>query len=166
MLVSHSPEKEFVFLLLQNSSYIKSWVKSSDKGFYSLDYKFWKGGKSETTRSFNPDFFITQNLSEYIAKVRNIADTKSLEFLRLLEEEGIEELVRVVEIKSDADEDETIIPKESSAKAHFQAVNQKLKETNPTTIDTKSRGHLKQHYVFDLLRPESYRNWFDLLSKG
>lgn len=166
VLVSHSPEKEFVFLLLENSTYIKSWVKSSDRGFYSLDYKFWKGGKTEVTRSFNPDFFIVQNLDEYIAKVRNIADAKSLTYLRELQEEGIEELIRVVEIKSDEDEDETIVPKEEFAKAHFAAVNQKLKDTNPTTIDARFRSHLKQHYIFDLLRPEGYKNWIDTLKKG
>ncbi len=166
VLVSHSPEKEFIFLLLKNSTFFKSWVKSSDRGFYSLDYKFWKGGKTEVTRSFNPDFFIVQNLSEYIAKVRNLADSKSLAFLRELQEEGIDELVRVVEIKSDEDEDETIVPKEESAKAHFNALNSKLRDIDQMRVSAKFRSHLKQHYIFDLLRPEGYWAWIESLKKG
>jgi type III restriction enzyme len=58
VLVSHSPEKEFVFQLIDNSDYIDSWIKSPDKNFYSIQYEYWKGGKDRVRRSFNPDFFI------------------------------------------------------------------------------------------------------------
>ncbi len=166
ILVSHSPEKEFVFSLLENAKYFEAWVKSSDKGFYSLDYEYWKGGKDRVRRSFNPDFFIIQNLSKYISLVRNSIDSESLEFLQNLEEDGITELVRVVEIKSDEDEDETIDPKEEWAKAHFESLNKKLHDTDPASVPTKIRKHLKQHYIFDLLRPEGYRNWAENIRNG
>jgi len=166
VLVSHSPEKEFVFSLLENEKYIDSWVKSSDKGFYSLDYEYWKGGKDRVRRSFNPDFFITQNLHQYISLVSRTADIESLEYLRSLEEEGIEELVRVVEIKSDEDDDETINPKEEWAKHHFESLNKKLREVDPNSVDSKYRKHLKQYYIFNLLRPQGYYNWFEDLKKG
>jgi len=56
VLVSHSPEKEFVFQLIDNSDYLDSWIKSPDKNFYSITYEYWKGGKDRVRRSFNPDF--------------------------------------------------------------------------------------------------------------
>ena len=40
--VSHSAEKEFVFQLIERGDYIHSWIKSSDKGFYSIDYEYWE----------------------------------------------------------------------------------------------------------------------------
>ena len=39
VLVSHSPEKEFVFQLIDSSDYIDSWIKSPDKNFYSIDFR-------------------------------------------------------------------------------------------------------------------------------
>ncbi|GAF85798.1 unnamed protein product, partial [marine sediment metagenome] len=69
VLVSHSPEKEFVFHLIEDSDYIDSWIKSPDKNFYSIDYEYWKGGKDRVRRSFNPDFFIKIDLDAYISKL-------------------------------------------------------------------------------------------------
>ena len=71
VLVSHSPEKEFVFQLIDNSDYIASWIKSPDKNFYSIDYEYWKGGKDRVRRSFNPDFFIKIDLDEYISRLKS-----------------------------------------------------------------------------------------------
>lgn len=166
VLVSHTPEKEFIFLLLEYAKYFDAWVKSSDKGFYSLDYEYWKGGKDRVRRSFNPDFFIVQNLSHYIALLRDVADAEALKDLQVLEEEGVDELVRVVEIKSDEDEDETIAAKEEYGRTHFGALNQKLREINPTVVDAQYRLFLKQHYTFDLLRPSEYKQWAESLRKG
>ncbi|MFH1096793.1 MAG: hypothetical protein V1749_04780 [Candidatus Desantisbacteria bacterium] len=47
VLVSHHPEKEFVLRLLEHAQYLDSWIKSPDKGFYSIDYEYWKGGKRQ-----------------------------------------------------------------------------------------------------------------------
>lgn len=166
VLVSHSPEKEFTFKLLEHAKYIESWVKSPDKGFYSLDYDYWKGGKDRVRRGFNPDFFVVQNLSHYISLVRDTVDAESLAKLRALEEEGVEQLVRVVEIKSDDDADETITPKAEAGRAHFEALNEKLRHVNPANMPIEVRGHLKQRYTFDLLRPAQYGGWFSRMKEG
>ncbi|MBW2572738.1 MAG: hypothetical protein JRE61_10400 [Deltaproteobacteria bacterium] len=71
VLVSHSPEKEFVFQLIDKSDYIDSWIKSPDKNFYSIDYEYWKGGKDRVRRSFNPDFFIKIDLDNYISRLES-----------------------------------------------------------------------------------------------
>lgn len=166
VLVSHSPEKAFVFLLLEHAKYFKAWIKSPDKGFYSLDYEYWKGGKDRVRRGFNPDFFIVQNLADYIAVIHGSADPDDVSKLRALEEEGVEYLVRVVEIKSDEDDDETIPAKAEAGLAHFNSLNQKLRETNPSSVDPVYRPYLKQHYTFDLLRPGQYQRWVGLLKEG
>ncbi|MBU1706139.1 DEAD/DEAH box helicase family protein [Patescibacteria group bacterium] len=166
VMVSHTPEKEFVFMLLENAKYLDAWVKSPDKGFYSLDYDYWKGGKDRVRRSFNPDFFVVQNLTRYISTIRDKADASILEQLRTLEEDGIEELVRVIEIKSDEDEDDTITPKAEAGKAHFEALNEKLKNVHPADFTTEVRSHIKQKYFFDLLRPGQFGAWFARLREG
>jgi type III restriction enzyme len=166
VLVSHHPEKEFVFLLLENSQFIEAWVKSPDKGFYSIDYEYWKGGKARVRRGFNPDFFIKINLDEYVAILKKKTDLKSIEVLRALQDKGYESLIRVVEIKSDEDDDEATPAKEEWAKAHFEAVNAKLLEPLPGNFDKDYRADIKQFYTFDLLTPMDYGRWFHNLSVG
>lgn len=34
-ILSHQPERDFVFRLIENSKYIDCWIKSRDIGFYS-----------------------------------------------------------------------------------------------------------------------------------
>ena len=120
ILVTHTPEKEFVFRLLEHSQYLDAWIKSPDKGFYSIDYEYWKGGKDRVRRGFNPDFFIKINLDDYITLLRKKGAVKHLEGLRDLQEKGIESVIRVVEIKSDEDDDEATPAKAEWAKAHFR----------------------------------------------
>jgi hypothetical protein len=93
VLVSHSPEKEFVFQLIDNFDYINSWIKSPDKNFYSIDYEYWKGGKDRVRRSFNPDFFIKINIDDYISKLESNGSLNHLENLRKLQDEGIKSLI-------------------------------------------------------------------------
>jgi len=50
VLVSHYPEKEFVFLLLKYARYFDAWIKSPDRGSYSIDYEYWKSGKDRVRR--------------------------------------------------------------------------------------------------------------------
>ena len=145
---------------------LDAWIKSPNKGFYSLDYDFWKGGKDKVRRSFNPDFFVVQNLSRYISIIRTTANEETLARLRALEEDGVESLVRVIEIKSDEDDDDTISPKEEAGKAHFMALNEKLKAVNPANLPADVRDHVKQVYTFDLLRPAHFVGWFSRLTGG
>lgn len=166
ILVSHHPEKEFVFRLLEHSQYLDAWIKSPDKGFYSIDYEYWKGGKDRVRRGFNPDFFIKINLADYITILRKKGAEKHLEELRALQEKGIESIIRVVEIKSDEDDDEATPAKSEWAKAHFEALNEKLAEPMPGNFDYQYMEDIKQFYIFDLLKPEGYANWFGRLKEG
>lgn len=65
------PEKKFVELLTSNdfSQHIDAWIKSRDKGFYSIEYQKKKGSKF---KAFNPDFFIKKG--NYIIVVEVKAD--------------------------------------------------------------------------------------------
>ena len=166
VLVSHHPEKEFVFRLLEHSQYIEAWIKSPDKGFYSIDYEYWKGGKDRIRRGFNPDFFIKINLDEYIVVLKKKGKLKNLENLRDLQDKGYETIIRVVEIKSDEDDDEATPAKAEWAKAHFESVNEKLLEPLPGNFDKKYKSEIKQFYAFDLLKPEGYVKWFKNFCEG
>jgi hypothetical protein len=86
--------------------------------------------------------------------------------LRNFQDEGIEDLIRVVEIKSDDDQDESTPAKAEYAKAHFKKVNQRLKTVNIADISKKYRPDARQHYMFDLLTPVLYDQWFSGLRKG
>ena len=166
VLVSHSPEKEFVFQLIDNSNYIDSWIKSPDKNFYSIDYEYWKGGKDRVKRSFNPDFFIKIDLDEYISRLDGEGYLDHLEKLKKLQDDGIESLIKVVEIKSDEERDEATPKKEEYAKAHFERVNSKLSTLNPADIDRRYRADARQYYTFDLLTPNQFQRWIADLKKG
>ena len=166
VLVSHSPEKEFVFHLIDNSDYIDSWIKSPDKNFYSIDYEYWKGGKDRVRRSFNPDFFIKIDLDEYISRLDGEGYLDHLEKLKKLQDDGIESLIKVVEIKSDEERDEATPKKEEYAKAHFERVNRKLGALNPADLESRYQPDAKQHYTFDLLMPHQFQRWIADLKKG
>jgi type III restriction enzyme len=166
VLVSHSPEKEFVFQLIDNSDYIDSWIKSPDKNFYAIDYEYWKGGKDRVRRSFNPDFFIRIDLDDYISRLESEGKEATLEELKKLQDEGKETIIKVVEIKSDEDQEEATPAKEDYAKAHFEQVNRKLSTLNLADIAAQYRTDAKQYYTFDLLKPHQFSGWLMDLKKG
>ena len=166
VLVSHHPEKEFVFRLLEHSQYLDSWIKSPDKGFYSIDYEYWKGGKDRVRSGFNPDFFIKIDLDKYITILKKKGEAKNIDALRELQDKGYETIVRAVEIKSDDDDDETTPAKAEWAKAHFEAVNAKLLKPLPGNFDKQYKADIKQFYTFDLLKPDGYVKWFEDLRAG
>jgi len=166
VLVSHYPEKEFVFRLLEHEQYLDAWIKSPDKGFYSIDYEYWKGGKDRVRHGFNPDFFIKINLDHYIALLKRKGEMAHLLELRDLQDKGYETLIRVVEIKADDDDDEATPAKAEWAKAHFELVNAKLLEPLPGNFPPENRNDIKQYYTFDLLKPAAYNKWFEYLRSG
>lgn len=166
VLVSHHPEKDFVFRLLEHSQYMDAWIKSPDKGFYSIDYEYWKGGKDRVRRGFNPDFFIKIDLDKYIALLKKKGKVHNIDVLRELQDKGYETLIRAVEIKSDEDDDEATPAKVEWAKAHFETVNTKLLEPLPGNFDNEYKPDIKQFYTFDLLKPEEYAMWFENLCEG
>lgn len=166
VIVTHYPEKEFVFLLLEHGQYLDAWIKSPDKGFYTIDYEYWKGGKDRVRHGFNPDFFIRIDLDHYISLLKRKGDGGHLAELKDLQDKGCETIIRVVEIKSDDDDDEATPAKAQWAKAHFESVNAKLLEPLPGDFPPEYKDHIKQFYTFDLLKPEGYVNWFENLRKG
>ena len=117
-------------------------------------------------RSFNSDFFIKTDLDDYISLLEEQTVSQNLEFLRKLQNRGIEAIIRVVEIKSDEDSDEATPAKAEWASAHFQKVNAKLQDLNIADIDKQYRTGARQYYTFDLLRPEDYTDWFTRLKRG
>jgi type III restriction enzyme len=166
VIVSYEPERLFVYRLIENSRLISEWVKSPDRDFYSLNYEYWKGGKDRTRRSFNPDFFIRIDISDYLIQIESNASASSLKRIKALQDKGIDELVLVVEIKSDEDESESTRAKGQYAIEHFKALNRRLKETNPIDIAPEYRESMNQVYAFYLLRPSDYAGWFASLRNG
>lgn len=110
VIASSEPERKFIEYLCKRdvAAKIEGWIKSRDRGFYSIEYSMKYGSKDSKTRkyaqkSFNPDFFIkvkTNDCEYYI----------------------------VVEIKSDKDDSEENKAKYKYAKEHFERLNLKLDE--------------------------------------
>lgn len=109
VILSHSNEKDFACFLLEKeyAEKIDAWIKSVDKGFYTVSYSFRAGtpsisegrGSHQKWASFNPDFFIK-----------------------------IGKDILVVEIKSDEDVTEANKGKLKWAKKHFEELNKKQKK--------------------------------------
>lgn len=165
VIVSHDPERDFIIKLVNHSRYIDAWIKSRDMGFYSLNYEFWKGGKDRTRRSFNPDFFIKIKLDKYIKQLED-KNSKYTDKLYKLQDDGIREIICVVEIKSDDDHEEVTRAKEKAGKEHFELLNKRLLSINSFNLPEDFRNSTSQHYIFDLLRPEFYNRWFTNLKIG
>jgi len=83
---------------------IESWIKSRDRGFYSIEYSYRKANHQKIG-NFNPDFFIKIQKNDY-------------------------EYFIVVEIKVDKDDSIENKAKYKYAKEHFERLNKKLKEQN------------------------------------
>jgi type III restriction enzyme len=166
VLTRYEPERQFMFRLIANSKYLRSWIKSPDSGFYGLDYEYWKQGKSRTHRTFNPDFFLRLHIADYLLHLTSDPSDQSVSRLRLFQDKGIEDLILAVEIKHDDDDSDMTQAKEKAGLKHFQAVNRKLRQTNPADLPVAHRPHYAQHYAFKLLRPEDYNNFFGNLRTG
>jgi type III restriction enzyme len=97
---SHSPEKKFINLLLKSEyeTHYDSFIKSADRGFYSVPYSFKKGTHMKYL-NFNPDFFIKKS-----------------------------NLILVVEIKSDQEDSNEARAKLRDSRAHFFELNKRQSE--------------------------------------
>lgn len=161
IIVNYDPERDFVIQLFGLGEYIEGWVKSPDSDFYSIDYEYWKAGKDRTIRAFNPDFFIKLDLNNYISKVKEVGgDTNKL---IELQDKGVEEIIYVIEIKSEEDRDEVTNAKDEAGKDHFKRVNARLERANPLNYQS---ANLRQYYIFELLRPGSYGIWRSQIEHG
>jgi len=148
VIVSHEPERHFLFRLIENSKLISSWIKSPDREFYSLDYEYWKGGKDRVRRSFNPDFFIRVNIAGYLSQLTADPEDQGISRLRQLQDKGIEDLILVVEIKSDDDDRDQTRAKGNYGTEHFLAINRRLRGTNPIDLPERFRNSTNQLYGF------------------
>lgn len=164
VIVSHGPERQFVFRLVEHSRLLSSWAKSPDTDFYSLDYEYWKGGKDRVRRSFNPDFFIKITLKDYVLHFSS--ESKVLNQLRDLQDIGVEDLILVVEIKDDDDNSEKTRAKGFYGEEHFHSLNRMIREINPIDLDELFRESVNQQYLFYLLRPADYPAWFSRIRNG
>lgn len=104
VFTTETPEYKFVEELCkkENAKHIESWIKSRDKGFYSIEYSY-RIGNHQRQRSFNPDFFIKYK-------------------------RGDEVVFLVIEIKADKDVSIENKAKNKYGKLHFKELNKKLKE--------------------------------------
>lgn len=163
--VSFNPEKLFVYKLIENFKYVDAWIKSRDMGFYSIEYEYFRKGKDRVRSSFNPDFFLKINLNNYI----NLLMEKGIESQEvcLLQDKGIDTIIRVVEIKSDDDDNEATPAKKRYAEEHFSVLNEKLMGgSNLPAEILKESDSAHQLYIFDLLIPSQFESWFSRLRRG
>ena len=78
----------------------------------------------------------------------------------------METIIKVVEIKSDEEQDEATPAKAEYAKAHFERVNRKLSALNLADLENRYQPDAKQYYTFDLLTPNQFPHWIADLKKG
>jgi type III restriction enzyme len=163
--VASIPEKLFVYGLIEHARYLQAWIKSRDMSFYAIDYEYFRKGKDRVRGSFNPDFFIKIVLDKYIRTLKN--ENADIQQLRGLQDKGFDTIIKVVEIKSDDDTDETTPAKKRYAEEHFNILNQKLQNGSiPADFIRDNEFYERQVYTFDLLIPSQFYAWFSNLVKG
>lgn len=77
---NHDPEKKFIDALINNSDIITSWVKSTSKGFYSIDFSWKKNprhGEAIRYEKFNPDFLIKADDKIIIVEIKGDEEISS-----------------------------------------------------------------------------------------
>jgi type III restriction enzyme len=74
------PERKFVRMLLEADNAVKvaAWIKSTDTGYYEIEYSYSKGDYSKRG-VFNPDFFIALNDGKDILVVETKGDEENFE---------------------------------------------------------------------------------------
>lgn len=75
-VLASEPEMNFVKTLTrkENSEFIDCWVKSKDKGFYSISYNY-RPGSHPQQKSFNPDFIIKKGNKILFVEIKDDEDT-------------------------------------------------------------------------------------------
>ena len=109
VVANHDNERRFIRELISpaNLPHIDSWMKSTDIGFYEIDY-FWKKGEHPKRGRFSPDFFVNSG-----------------------------DLVLVVEIKDDDEIHDPApenAKKYEYAIQHFERINAQLRADGEQTI--------------------------------
>jgi len=75
-VLSSGPEIDFAKTLTrkENINYIDCWVKSKDKGFYSIPYNY-RPGSHPQEKQFNPDFIIKKKEKIIFVEIKQDEDT-------------------------------------------------------------------------------------------
>jgi len=94
------------------------------------------------------------------------AESSAVGQLRHLQEQGIDDIILVVEIKDDEDDSEATLAKEQFGREPFKNLNKRLRKANPIDFPDPFRNSLNQQYIFFLLRPSEYARWFSELRSG
>ncbi len=142
LYVTFEPEHRFTKQLLHYADYFDSFVKSPDKGFYSIPYSFKpteKGGTHVKQCSFNPDFFL---------KVKDKNE------------------ILVVEIKADGDSSQKNKAKYRDALEHFDKINQSMAGEGLTWRYFFYFLSLEDYpFFFQKVKEGSYPTWRSVLMK-
>jgi type III restriction enzyme len=71
VLAERKPERDFVRQLLKpkNANAIDAWIKSTDQGFYEIEYA-WRKGEHPKRGYFNPDFFIKKGADILVVEIK------------------------------------------------------------------------------------------------
>jgi len=72
VLAERKPERDFVRQLIrpENAAAIDAWIKSTDQGFYSIEYA-WRKGEHPKRGYFNPDFFIKKGNDILVIEIKD-----------------------------------------------------------------------------------------------
>ena len=75
-VLASEPEIEFAKILTreENANFIDCWVKSKDKGFYSIPYNY-RPGTHPQQKQFNPDFIIRKKNKIIFVEIKQDEDT-------------------------------------------------------------------------------------------
>jgi len=99
---SYEPERKMIRSLTGGKAptCLQAWIKSTDVGFYAIDFSMMKGGLRKDSH-FNPDFFLKLNIAGWT-------------------------VILVIETKADKDAKEENRAKRNAARAYFERLNQLL----------------------------------------
>ena len=125
VFIKGDPERKFIIELCEteNAKKIRSWLKSRDMNFYSIEYSITSvGGKHSKIQSFNPDFFI------------KLENGKTKHFV-------------IIEIKSDGDISDENRAKLRYGTQHFKDLNKELEKLE---IDEKYHFHFLSPNSYDV----------------
>jgi type III restriction enzyme len=75
-ILASEPEIDFAKMLTrkENVKFIDCWVKSKDKGFYSIPYNY-RPGTHPQQKQFNPDFIIKKDKKIIFVEIKQDEDT-------------------------------------------------------------------------------------------
>ena len=97
----------------------------------------------------------------------DIGEENLMLFIDEISNDGIKEIILVVEIEGDIEMDPQVArAKEQAGQEYFDALTERLMRENPINVEEEFRTSLHQHYKFFLLHPNDNQHWFRDLKTG